>query len=58
MIFFRQLIDDRSIFIKLYLIQKLKNLKAVNLNRYIITNINQNIYVIMEFKQLRKEILL
>jgi len=58
MIFFRQLIDDRSIFIKLYLIQKLKNLKAVNFNRYIITNINQNIYVIMEFKQLRKEILL
>jgi len=30
----------------------------VNFNRYIITNINQNIYVIMEFKQLRKEILL
>jgi len=30
----------------------------MNLNRYIITNTNQNIYVIMEFKQLRKEILL
>ena len=52
-------INRRSVyFIKPYLIQKLKNLKAVNFNRYIITNINQNIYVIMEFKQLRKEILL
>ena len=30
----------------------------MNLNRYIITNPNQNIYVIMDFKQLRKEILL
>jgi len=30
----------------------------MNLNRYIITNTNQNIYVIMDFKQLRKEILL
>ncbi len=56
--FFRQLIDDRSIFIKPYLIQKLRILKAMKLNRYIITNINQNIYVIMDFKQLRKEILL
>ena len=30
----------------------------MNLNRYIITNTNQNIYVIIDFKQLRKEILL
>ena len=30
----------------------------MNLNRDIITNTNQNIYVIMGFKQLRKEILL
>ena len=56
--FFSQLIDDRSIFIKHYLIQKLRILKAMKLNRYIITNINQNIYVIMYFKQLRKDILL
>ena len=30
----------------------------MNLNRYIITNTNQNIYVIIDFKQLRKETLL
>jgi len=46
-------INRRSVyFIKPYLIQKLKKiLKAMNLNRYIITNTNQNIYVIMDFKQ-------
>lgn len=58
MIFFRYLIDDRSIFIKPYLIRKLKDFKSCESQQYIIKNINQNIYVIMDFKQLRKEILL
>ena len=51
MIFFRYLIDDRSIFIKPYLIRKLKDFKSCESQQYIIKNINQNIYVIMDFKQ-------